>query len=514
MKAKGNKVVRSMLFIVSMVVVLAVCAGAAHAARVAEQVIVLTGSDASTFDPHFCFDSATELFNKNIYSNLTRFNVGMQIEPSLALSWSTSDDGLQWTFNLRPDVKFHDGTNLTAHDVKASFERILNPDTGSPRRSVLIAIREVEVKDDLTVVLHTNYPTGALPQQLAHPAAAVISKAALEAYGKELGRNPVGSGPFKLKEWKIGEEIVLERFENYYAGAPMVQTVYFRVVPEDSVRAMLLQAGQADIALWLPVSEVQRLSADPNIKTLEVVSVMTHYYALNCTKPMLNDVRVRQALNYALDVDLIVDHILEGQGEVADAPLSKLTWGYSSTKKYPYDLEKAKALLAEAGYPNGIELELWHTVGRYLMDVQINENVQAQWAKAGINVKLRQWEFQALMEAVKEGVHDMVYLGWSPSTGDADQALYATLHGSQWVPQSNRALYKNDTVDKLMDDARVEIDPVVRADLYRQAIAIITEECPWVFMFWPKQVLMYRSNIDGLVLMPTEHLLLEGVTKQ
>ena len=511
MKTKATLI---LLFILSLSLALAGSPGLAQAAPVADRLVVLTGADASTFDPHFATDSATELFNKNMYSNLTRFNAAMQIEPDLALGWTTSADGLQWTFRLRPNVTFHDGTKLTAEDVKASFERILNPETGSPRRSVLSSIQKVEVKDPLTVVLHTRYPTGALAQFLAHPAAAVISSAALKAYGRDLAKKPVGTGPFKFKEWKLGEEIVLERFEGYYDGAPMVRNVHFRIVPEDSVRALLLQSNQADVALLLPVTEVKRLSSEPNIKSLEVTSVMTYYYALNCTKPMLNDVRVRQALNYALDLDLIVNNILEGQGEVADAPLSKLTWGYSPIKKYPYDPAKAKALLAEAGYPNGIELELWHTAGRYLMDVQINENAQAQWAKAGIRIKIRQWEFQALMEAVKKGVHDMVYLGWSPSTGDADQAIYATLHGSQWVPQSNRALYKNATVDKLLDNARVEVDPKVRSELYRKAMTIIMDECPWVFMFWPKEVLMYRSNVDGLVFLPTQHLLLGKVTKK
>jgi len=502
------------LFIISMVVVFAFCASAAHAARVAEQLIVLTGADASTFDPHFTTDSATELFNRNMYSNLTRFNTEMQIEPDVAYSWNISDCGTQFTFFLRSDVKFHDGNALTAHDVKASFDRVLDRDTGSPRRSVLIAIREVEVIDDLTVVLHTHRPAGALLQQLAHPVGAIISRAALETYGRGLARNPVGSGPFRFVEWRLGEEIVMERFDDYFGGAPMVQTVRFRVVPEDSVRAMLLQAGQADIALWLPASEVRRLSADPNIRSKEVVSVMTQYIALNCTKPALSDVRVRKALNYALDVELIVNYILEGQGEVADAPLSRLTWGYSPIRTYPYDLEKAKALLAEAGFADGLELELWHSVGRYIMDVQIAENVQAQWALAGINLRLRPWEFQAMMQAVMEGVHDMVYLGWSPSTGDADQALFATLHGSQWVPASNRALYRNDRVDYLLYAARIEINPEARHEMYREAMTIIKEEAPWVFMFWPVQVVMYRDNIDGLVLLSTEHLLLGGVTKQ
>jgi peptide/nickel transport system substrate-binding protein len=369
------------------------------------------------------------------------------------------------------------------------------------------------VVDDYTVVIHTSYPTGSMLMQLASPGAAIISAAALEKYGKDVASHPTGTGPFKLSEWKTGEEIILERFADYYKGAPAIEKIHFRVVPEDATRSMLLEANQADIALWLPVTEVKRLENNKDIHIFEQNTLMTQYVVLNNSKPALSDLRVRQALNYAIDKNVIVKDIVEGQGSVADAPISPYTWGYSSIKTYEYDLEKAKQLLSEAGYANGLELELWSPVGRYLMDIQISENLQAQWAKAGVDVKIRQWEIQSMLQEVKKGEYDMVYLGWSPSNGDADNGLYGVFHSSMWVPNANRAKYANSEVDRLLDAGRRETDLAARAEIYRQAETIIMEESPWVFLFWPKQMMMYRSNVDGLVLLPTEHLLLEKATK-
>jgi peptide/nickel transport system substrate-binding protein len=510
------------LVIVVMAVFAAACGGNTEPAeessggdelQVAQELIVLTGSDASTFDPHFCTDSATEIFNKNMYNNLVRFNSEMELVPDLAESWSVSEDNLTWTFKLRQGVKFHDGTPFNAESVKVSFERVLNPDTGSPRRSVMEIIDKVEVVDESTVNITTKTPCGSLLQQLAHPVAAIISPTALDTYGEEYSSHPVGTGPFKFVEWKIGEELVLERNEDYFDNPPQVAKVYFRVVPEDATRSLLLESGSADIAMRLPVTEVERLEGNAEISISESDTVMTMYVALNNNKGALKDARVRQALNYAVDKSVIVNDILGGLATVADAPISPYTWGYASIGTYPYDVEKAKQLLDEAGYANGLELELWTPVGRYLMDTQVSENLQAQWAEAGINVKIRQWEFQALMSEVKKGEFDMVLLGWSPSTGDADQGLYPLFHSSQWPPASNRAHYSNATVDKLLEDAKLEVDSEKRAELYKQAQQIITDEAVWTFLYYPKQALAFRSNISGIEVLPTEHILLEDVVK-
>lgn len=510
------------LVIIVMAVFLTACGGNAPAEetsggdepQIAEELIVLTGSDASTFDPHFCTDSATEIFNKNMYNNLVKFNSDMELGPDLAESWDVSEDNLTWTFKLRQGVKFHDGTPFNGEAVKISFERVLNPDNGSPRRSVLEVIDKVEVVDENTVNITTKTPCGSLLQQLAHPVGAIISPAALETYGDQFSSHPVGTGPFKFVEWKIGEELVLDCNKKYFDGAPQVAKVYFRVVPEDSTRSLLLESGSADIALRLPVTEIDRLEGNADISNSESDTVMTMYMALNNNKGFLKDVKVRQAMNYAVDKSVIVNDILGGLATVADAPISPYTWGYASIGDYPYDLEKAKQLLSEAGYANGLDLELWTPTGRYLMDTQVAENLQAQWAKAGINVKIKQWEFQALMSEVKKGEFDMVLLGWSPSTGDADQGLYPVFHSSQWPPASNRAHYSNAVVDKLLEDAKVEVDSDKRAQLYKQAQQTIMDEAAWTFLYYPKQALAFRSNISGVQILPTEHILLEDVVKK
>lgn len=511
---KFGKKLAVLLMVAVMLLSLCACGGGGNDANtVSEELIVLTGSDASTFDPHFCTDSATEIFNKNMYNNLVRFNADMEIIADLAESWEVSDDALTWTFKLREGVKFHDGTDFNAEAVKVSFERVLDPETGSPRRSVLASIAKVEALDELTVAITTESPNGALLQQLAHPVAAIISPAALEEYGNDISGHPVGTGAFKFVEWKVGEELVLERNEAYYEGAPAVQKVIFRVVPEDATRALALQSGEADVAMRLPVTEIERLKAEDDITITEGDTVMTMYVALNNSKGVLQDAKVRQALNYAVDKNVIVDDILGGLATVADAPISPSTWGYSSTMEYERDVEKAKQLLTEAGYPDGIELTIWTPVGRYLMDVQVAENLQAQWAEAGIDVEIRQWEFQALMSEVKKGEFDMVLLGWSPSTGDADQGLYPVFHSTQFPPNSNRAFFNNAEVDRLLEEAKVEVDSEKRADLYAQAQQIIMEEGAWTFLYYPKQALAFQSNVSGIEMLPTEHIMLAKVQK-
>lgn len=478
-----------------------------------DPLIVLTGSDASTFDPHFCTDSATEIFNKNMYNNLVRFNASMEIEPDLAKEWSVSEDQLTWTFQLEEGVKFHDGTDFTADAVKKSFERVLDESLGSPRRSVLEAIKEVNTVDDYTVEIVTETPCGALLQQLCHPVAAIISPAAIDEYGTDLATHPVGTGPFKLKEWNTGESIIMETNQDYFKGAPQIGGLEFRVVPEDATRALLIQSGQADVALRLPVTETERLENDANITIEKDNTVMTMYVALNNSKGVLQDVRVRQAMNYAVDKNVIVNDILGGMATVADAPIAPDTWGYQPIMTYDCDVEKAKELLTEAGYPDGIELELWTPVGRYLMDTQVCENLQAQWEKAGIKVSIRQWEFQALMSEIKKGEFDMILLGWSPSTGDADQGLYPVFHSSQFPPNSNRAFYNNPQVDQLLENAKTEVDENARLEMYKEAEQIIMEEAPWTFLYYPKQALTYRSSISGIEMLPTEHILFEKAVK-
>jgi len=479
-----------------------------------DDLTVAYGTDASTFDPHFTTDSATEVLNKNLYNNLVRFNAKMEIVPDLARRWEVAPDGLAWTFDLREGVQFHDGTAFGAEAVKASFERVLDQKTGSPRRSVLGMIKAVEVLGPARLRITTAYPTGSFLQQLAHPVGAIISPAAIAKFGRDLARHPVGTGPFKLVEWRSGDRIVMEANPGYFEGAPAVKRLVWKIVPEDSARTMLIEAGQADVAFRIPVADVARLRGRPALGILEGPTVMTMYVALNNSRGPLKDPRVRQAINHAVNKELLVKDILGGMGVVADAPISQSTWGYARIGAYPFDREKARALLKEAGLASGFSLELWTPVGRYLMDRQIAENLQAQLGEVGIALKIRPWEFQALMAEVKKGQFDAVLLGWSPSTGDADQGLYPVFHSSQFPPNSNRAFYSNPRVDKLLVEARQATNAKLRLDLYRQAEQLIMDEAAWLFLFYPKQALVTRATVKGVELLPTEHVLFANAAKE
>ena len=477
-------------------------------------LIVATGTDASQLDPHLCTDSATEVLNRNIYQNLVRYNANMEIIPELATDWSVSGDGLTWTFHLKEGVLFHDGTPFNAEAVKVSFERILAPETASPRRSVLEMIEEVRAIDDTTVDILTAYPCGSFLQQLCHPAGGIISPKAVEEFGIErLLENPCGTGPLMLREWQRGERLIFDAFSGYHDGAPAFNSITFNIVPDDAARAMLIEAGQCDMALRLPVNEVKRLRGTANLNIIESPTIMTMYFALNNQKDTMKDPRVRQALNYAVDMDSIVRNVVSDFSEPADSVISPYTWGYAPVGGYPFDPEKAKDLLKEAGYEDTYEFTLWTPVGRYLMDLQVAEAIQAQMKEIGVTMHIEQWEFQALMEEVKKGEFDAVLLGWSPSTGDADQGMYPVFHSSQFPPQSNRAHYANPEVDALLDAAKREVDPVKRAKMYEDAQRIIIEEAAWLLLYYPKQALATTSAISGAELLPTEHILFAKVKK-
>ncbi len=478
-------------------------------------LIVLVGPDADTFDPHVNLGTATELYNENMYNHLVRFNKNLKIIPDLAESWELSEDNLTWTFTLRKNVKFHDGTPFNAEAVKISLERVIDPNTGSPARDVVADISSIEVVDDYTVKIKTFTPCGYLLNNLAHPITSIVSPTALKEYGKELGTHPIGTGPFIFKEWKVGSEIILERNPDYFNGAPKIGKLIFRVIPDDTTRAMLIESGRGDVALRIPSSEIERLNGKSDIVIELTDTVMTNYLPLNNTKKYLDNVKVRKALNYATNKEDIANNILTGMATIADAPISPNTWGYTPIGVYEYDLEKAKALLVEAGYPDGFDLDIWIAPGRHLMNIQITQLIQSDWAKIGVNLNIRQWEYQSLMSEIKKGEFNILYLGWSPSTADADRALYGVFHSSQWVPVGgNRALYHNEQVDSLLEAGKIETDIEKRKELYREAMEIIVDEAPWVFLYYPKQALVYRSNISNIDFLPTEHILFHQAVKE
>ena len=480
-----------------------------------KDLVVGIGTDASILDPHLCTDSATEVINKNIYNNLIRFDGNMKIAPDLATEWKLAKDGVTWSFKLRKGVTFHDGTAFNAAAVKFNIERVLDPKTASARRSVLSMIKSVDVVDDSDVKIVTSYPCGSFLFQLAHPVAGMVSPAAVAKFGNQkFGLNPCGTGPFKFVKWEPGEKLEFAPFDHYFEGAPKVKSLTYSIVPEDSTRALLLESGQIDVAFRLPVTDIKRLDGNKKIGVITTSTVMTMYIALNNQKGPFKDPRVRQALNYAVNKTSLVKEIVNGFAVVADSMMPPGDWGYASIGAYPFDPAKAKRLLAQAGFPKGFEFTLWTPVGRYLMDKQMAEAIQAQMAAIGVKMNIQTWDFQALMAEVKKGQFDSVLLGWSASSADADQALFPVFESTQWPPNSNRALYKNTEVDKLLNDAKKEVNPSNRAAMYKKVQKELMVDAPWILLCYPKQCVAFRSNVAGIEVLPTEHVLFAHTVKK
>ena len=275
---------------------------------------------------------------------------------------------------------------------------------------------------------------------------------------------------------------------------------------------IILQAGEADVIFRVPPDDVQFLDADPNINVVHADSVRTIYIGFNVQREPYTDVRVRQAINYAVNKEEIVKYILGGAGRVSDAPIAPGIFGYKAAGPYEYDLEKARALLAEAGYPDGFKAKLFHPTGRYLMDAAIAEAVQAQLREVGIEVELITMEWATYLafsrKPVEESELEMYLLGWGTVTGDADYGLYALFHTTQWVPGgSARSFYSNVQADLLMDTARVTPTPDLRRAIYGELIEILWRDAPWLYLHSEVQINAQRTNVHGIIYHQNERII-------
>jgi ABC-type transport system substrate-binding protein len=481
-------------------------------------ITYVQGVDAVTLDPQDMTDNPSENVCRHIYDNLVAFDEKLNIKPSLAQSWETSADGKIWTFHLRNDVKFQDGTPFNAKAVKASFDRVLldkDPFLGRVlrRRSLYTVLSEVKVVDDYTVQLITKDPFGPMLPTLAHGAGGIVSYDATQKSGKDFGSQPVGTGPFKFVEWVRGERIVLQKNPNYWSAAPKIDRIVFLTVKEDATRVAMLERGEGDVVLSIPATEVTRLRSNPAITMRVDDSVRVIFMGMNTQKKPFTDMLVREALNYAVDRKAITDRILMGLGTPMDSPMGA-AWGHVSGRVYEYNPDKAKALLAQAGYPNGFETTMWSPQGRYLMDRQVAEAVVGYLDKVGVKVKMQVMEWATYMNALsvpaKQANWDLFLLGWAPSTGDADWALRPVLATSMFPPDGNNdALYSNSTVDALILKGMTSTDQNVRLNAYSQVQQLVLADAPWIFLHVQQQVTGVRNRVAGVVVLAIEIVLVK-----
>jgi dipeptide transport system substrate-binding protein len=447
--------------------------------------------------------------------------------PALAESWDISDDGLEFTFHLRPGVKFHTTEDFTpsrdfnADDVLYSFQRQLDPDhpyhqvsggtyeyfQGMDMPNLLKAVEKV---DDMTVRFVLNAPEAPFLANMAMDFASIMSAEyadqMLEAGTPEVvDLNPVGTGPFQLVNYQKDAVIRYKAHPDYWAGKAAIDDLVFAITIDPAVRWQKLQAGECHVMPYPNPADLDAMRSNPDIQVLEQEGLNVGYLAFNTEKEPFTDKRVRQALNMAIDKQAILDAVFQGAGTVAKNPIPPTIWSYNdAVEDYPYDPDGAKALLEEAGV-DGFKTDIW------AMPVQrpynpnarrMAELIQADWAKVGVDAEIVSFEWGEYLERSKNGEHQTVLLGWTGDNGDPDNFLYVLLGCAAADDGTNRARWCYEPFNDLLVEAKRTNDRAERTRLYEEAQVIFKEEAPWVTIAHSVVFMPMRNEVVGYKIDP------------
>lgn len=463
--------------------------------------------DPRSMDPALSTDVPTGRAVAYIFDGLTRFTPDAKVVPGLARSWAVTADGLTYTFLLRSGVKFHDGSPFTAKNVVSTFQRVLDPKTKGGRGWPLFPIKGAEdyaggksqsitglaAPNDTTVVITLKEPLAIFPKLLAMPVTSIVPQNA----GAELGQKPIGTGPWKFVEWKHDDFIRFARNPDYFDGPPKSDSLMARIIPEMSTATAEFEAGNVDV-LSVPDETGKSWLTDPAKKNLlqSAPALRFWYVAINTTRGPLSDVRVRQALNHAVNVPTILSAVMAGRGAVANGVIPPSLAGYDAARKpYAYDPARAKQLLTEAGYPNGIDLELWSATTD--QSPRLAQAIQANLAEAGIRAKIVQRDASSVREAARKGASDLYVKEWWADYPDAENFLFPLLHSKNKGPGGNVSFYSNKRFDSLIDQAHAEQVEDRRNALYSQADQLQFQDAPMIYLFFYKDMYAVQPWIRG-----------------
>jgi ABC-type transport system substrate-binding protein len=450
--------------------------------------------DPRSLDPALSTDVPTGRAVSYVFDGLTRFTPDARVEPGLAERWDVSQDGLTYTFHLRHGVTFHDGAPFVARHVVRTFQRALDPATKGGRAEPLAPIRGsadfaagkaktvsgLSAPNDSTVVITLSEPLASFPKLLAMPVASIVP----DSTAPDFGQHPVGTGPWKFVEWKHDDYLKFVRNTSYWGGAPATDTLIARIIPEPSTAVAEFESGNVDL-LVIPQGETAAWEQTDEKKALlqSAPALILYYVAINTRRGPLTDTRVRQAINHAVDTKTILDQLMGGRGFLAPGVVSPILDGADTSRaRYAYDPAKAKQLLAAAGHPNGIDVELWHSQDATI--ARLSQAVQGYLNAAGIRTKLVQRDASSAREAARKGETDMTLKTWYADYPDADSFLYPLLYSGSKGPGGNVSFYASPAFDKLVIAARREQDDAKRAALYRSADSLAYADAPMVPLFF------------------------------
>jgi len=490
-------------------------------------LVVAQIAEPKSMDPHVVTAVNDFRILVNLYDGLVRYADGtLEVEPALATDWEVSEDGTVYTFALREGVAFHDGTAFDAEAVKFNFDRMLDEDhpyhgTGPfPLAFFFQAVDDVEVVDELTVRFHLGEPYAPFLSNLAYPTGLIVSPEAVRAHGEDYGRNPAGTGPFVFRTWEANRQVAVERNEDYWDGAPPLRGVVFRPITDANARVAEMLAGNVDLMVEVPPDNVELFDSDAAFRYVEQPGPHLWFLILNLREPPFDDVRMRRAVNHAIDKQTLVEDVLQGTATVATGPTPEaFAWAFNAElEPYPHDPERARALLEEAGYGDGAEVTFYVTEGGsgMLDPVAMGTAIQADLEAVGMPTRIETYEWNTFLSRVNpglEGKADMAEMAWM--TNDPDTLPYLALR-SEALPEQGgftSGYYSNPEVDRLLERARRATDRAERARLYKEMQAIVHADAPWAFIATWQQNAGTRANVENFALQPSFLLRLQEVAK-
>lgn len=454
---------------------------------------VAIGGEPDQLDPHRTSSYFSFQVLENVYDTLVETDANLDMQPALAESWEVSDDQLTWTFTLRDGVTFHDGSDFTSEDVVYSYRRIIDEELANAWK--LASIADIQAPDDTTVVITLTQPSPNLLSNLGgFKGVAIVSSENVES--GDITTAPVGTGPFSLAEYVAGDHITLGANPDYWGGAPAIGGVEYRFISEPATALAALRAGEIDWTDVVPPQQVEELEGDEELELGVAPSSDYWYLALNERREPWSDVRVRQAIAYAIDRDAILQAVSYGTATANQLAIPEQSIWYTEYDGYSTDLERAQELLAEAGYAGGA-LDLLATTD-YPETITAAQIIASNLEPLGIEVSIRQMDFSQWLDEQDAGNFDMLMMGWLGNI-DPDDFYYSQHHSAG---TSNAQGYANPEVDSLLDAARIETDQPTRADLYAQAATIIADEASYIYLYNPSVVQAWSPVVSGYEVLP------------
>ncbi len=485
-------------------------------------IVAAVAVDFTTMDPMDTSDTLSGGIQRMISDSLFGFDDDMAIYPMLATGYEASEDAKEFTITLREGISFTDGTPWDADAALANFAKWDDETLGLKRTTFLCNILDTYEKvDDYTIKVTLTEPFGAFISNLAHPACVIMSPKTIEEGVDACARNPVGCGQYKFVEWVEGDHLTLELNKDWWGydedicgGTALAdsdagfKTITFKPVPESATRVAMIQSGDAQIMWTTPTESVSVLEADPNVNSYQDEGIVVRFLMMNTQKEPFNDVRVRQAMDYALNKEAYIQVVKNGLAVPATSVIGSAVQYYKGNEPRPYDLEKAKELLAEAGYPDGFTTTVMFA--NTTANQKQAEFYKQQLEQVGINLELKGLESAVLNQRIQdvdvpgsEAEVDCYIIGWSPSTGDADWGIRPLLAIESEPPMSyNICYYENEELEGYIKTGLESADDDVRREAYEKAQDLIWDEVPMIFMCVDSNVWATGSKVQNVKIYP------------